>query len=623
MTTTDSASQRSNRLLRANWMMCMSLCAHFVGYELVRAASVVLLTGLGDGSALGYTISAGFPLSAAALYAVHTLSKTFGVRNTLRISQGFNIAILALTAYFCSTLQNSDSKSPTTYAGIILFYCFREIYVGVIATQNWSFIKIPYNVLVIFAALVSVASVVGSIGVEFLVKSGGVPVLLLVAIAMQCVSGVFAELNFALEGHGSGEQPTQPEQQQQQQQLSRSKSFYVESADLMSQNATLRLLLFEAVLHQGCSNLLNQLFYDGLRRHITSDAGRAVLIGRFFAVINALSCLMQCVVVPVVMSPRRMPAFLVSVPVLVLLGTSAAFLGESLLSVMLGFGVLKVLEYSVMTSAMEMIYMPMGHEVRYLGKELIRFFGHRLGKSATSLLLSAACAYLKPTAHVLTVWTTTIAALWGASMYSLSKNLDSDVVALLEHRIRSRSLGLDPRAQDSAKAAEAAASGAVATDGGVGAGKAAAHEAGQEQSPVPVSSVVANSTSAPATAVPSLSQWLKSATAVPEAQGGVGTEEKETKKKKNKKESKDEWGDLRQEAEVEAEGAEAKEGCGGGEQVQGQGDGDVDGDADGDADRSSCSSTGSSLGNSLEPFVLVRTSSAMGNVLLRQGGRRE
>ena len=39
------------------------------------------------------------------------------------------------------------------------------------------------------------------------------------------------------------------------------------------------------------------------------------------------------------------------------------------------------LEYSIMTSATEMIYMPMGHEHRYLGKELIRFFGHRMGKS--------------------------------------------------------------------------------------------------------------------------------------------------------------------------------------------------------------------------------------------------
>jgi hypothetical protein len=92
---------------------------------------------------------------------------------------------------------------------------------------------------------------------------------------------------------------------------------------------------------------------------------------------------------------------------------------------MLGFGCMKVLEYSVMTSSMEMIYMPMGHEVRYLGKELIRFFGHRLGKSGTSLMLSAASAHFKPTLRAQSVWSGTLAAVWGASMFLLSAHLSN------------------------------------------------------------------------------------------------------------------------------------------------------------------------------------------------------
>jgi ATP/ADP translocase len=43
-------------------------------------------------------------------------------------------------------------------------------------------------------------------------------------------------------------------------------------------------------------------------------------------------------------------------------------------------GTMKVLEYSIMTAATEMIYMPMSHDDRYLGKEVIRFFGHKLGR---------------------------------------------------------------------------------------------------------------------------------------------------------------------------------------------------------------------------------------------------
>ena len=330
-------SEGKRKRLLGSWMLCLSLCAHFVGYELVRAASVALLTGLGDSNALGYTITAGFPLSAFALYIVHHMSRVFGVRDTLRFTQGFIVVIFAIVTYMCPTLSNSKSTWSTVI--IICFYCFREIYVGVIATQNWSFVKIPYDLLVKFSGLVSVASVIGSICVEFLVNAGGVRVLLAVAIAIQIVSSAFSEVYFLLDKENESDDPNSEALRKSK----LGKSFYVQSADLMGQNITLRLLLLEAVLHQGCSNLINQLFYDGLRRHIDSDTGRAVLIGRFFAVINLISCLMQCLVVPAVMTPRRMPSFLLSVPVLVLLGVSVAFAAdESLMSVMLGFAVLKL-----------------------------------------------------------------------------------------------------------------------------------------------------------------------------------------------------------------------------------------------------------------------------------------
>ena len=49
--------------------------------------------------------------------------------------------------------------------------------------------------------------------------------------------------------------------------------------------------------------------------------------------------------------------------------------------------------------------MPMNSEQRYLGKELIRFFGHRMGKSAAVMILSAASAHFRPSlaTQVLTI----------------------------------------------------------------------------------------------------------------------------------------------------------------------------------------------------------------------------
>ena len=76
-----------------------------------------------------------------------------------------------------------------------------------------------------------------------------------------------------------------------------------------------------------------------------------------------------------------------------------------------------------MSSAMEMIYMPMGHDVRYLGKELIRFFGHKLGKSATSLILTYATKSIQPEWDAVVAWSMTAVALWGVTMSLLSAHI--------------------------------------------------------------------------------------------------------------------------------------------------------------------------------------------------------
>ena len=111
-------------------------------------------------------------------------------------------------------------------------------------------------------------------------------------------------------------------------------------------------------------------------------------MGRFFAFVNIVACGLQLFIVWVkLLSHHSLPSFLYLIPILVGAAASFALFFRNLVTVMLGFGVMKVLEYSIMSSAMEMIYMPMGHDVRYLGKELIRFFGHKLGKSGTSLIL--------------------------------------------------------------------------------------------------------------------------------------------------------------------------------------------------------------------------------------------
>ena len=76
-----------------------------------------------------------------------------------------------------------------------------------------------------------------------------------------------------------------------------------------------------------------------------------------------------------------------------------------------------------MTAASEMIYMPMSVDDRYLGKEVIRFFGHKLGKSGSSVLLSSAVAKIQPSMSTMYFWTGFATLLWGAATYTLAVHL--------------------------------------------------------------------------------------------------------------------------------------------------------------------------------------------------------
>jgi TLC ATP/ADP transporter len=419
-----TARSRSHLMPASALLMCSSLSLLFFGYESSRAASIALLgakeVGLGS-EALPFTVALGSPAGALVLYLYARSIKKNGSRYTLRVSNFGCCTLLAFMTFFSSYFLHGGGRAGQ--ALVIFFYVFREIYVSLLSTQHWSFLTSVLDAsstgyLVSSAGIVSISSAVGSCAVEVVVKQGGVWQLLVTSFLATMLSWLCAEIAYGITSSTDSSRTTsRPERQQRV-------TVWKDSWELMLGHYTLKLLFLEAILHQACSNMLNLMFHDGLRKSVTDDSSRAALVGRFFASVNIVACFLQVVVMPRVLSHKTLPMFIKVVPILVLLATSLGLVHEaSLISVMLGFGCMKVLEYSVMTSAMEMIYMPMGHEVRYLGKELIRFFGHRLGKSGTSLLLSAASAHFKPTLRAQSVWSGTLAAVWGASMFLLSAHL--------------------------------------------------------------------------------------------------------------------------------------------------------------------------------------------------------
>ena len=520
--------------------MCAALCFHFFGYtnifchiycyyynyhyyryECARAASIALLAaedvGLGT-QGLSYTVLVGGPMSALCLYLYARSFKRNGALFTQRVSNFVCISILLFVTCMMSYLNTLSGKIT-----VVCFYAFREIYVSLLSTQQWSFIassldKSTASYLVTFSGIVSVSSAVSGCLLESLVNLGGVKCLLITSLVCSCISYCNVEIAFLLEGdpkifkflerllgaekaqklhtsisghfkdidttplppklttdqpvdlsptssarcsadnlatgagEGSNSKPSIPRNDSKasiprndskaklglaenessstldkleapKRDVNNTKGVWSDSFVLMSKYHTLQLLLAEAIIHQFCGNMLNLMWHDGLRLNLGDDSYRAVVVGRFFAVVNVTSSLLQCFYMPTVLSQSTLPRAIGSIPFIVLLVSLVVYFSPSLLTTMFAFGTLKVLEYSVFAASAEMIYMPMHSEARYLGKELIRFFGQRLGKTAASLSLSYLISAYSPTLPMQALWSCALTTVWVVVMYILALHL--------------------------------------------------------------------------------------------------------------------------------------------------------------------------------------------------------
>eukprot|EP01038_Epipyxis_sp_PR26KG_P006551 gene6551-8998_t len=447
--------------------MACALSFHFFGYECARAASISLLAakenGLGN-EAVPLTIALGSPSSGLVLYLYTKSIKNYGSKVTLRISNIACALLLFIIFSNCGSLSGYTGKFL-----VISFYVFREIYVSLLSTQHWAFIastldKSTSNYLVTFTGVVSIANAVGGCAVEQIVKLGGVRYLLLTAFLATILSFTLTEIsylfvplqqmqnhqdnlkhnnkvekndpvektnivhNLASNPNGAIKSDTNHATNSDVKSTTKvasstkpvRKGFWFDSWALVQKHDILRLLFAEAITHQLCTNMLNLMFHNGLRKEILDDSIRAVLVGRFFATVNIASCTLQLVILPHILSQSSLPVVLKYIPFIVFMAVIVGVTQPGLYSIMLGFGTMKVLEYAIMSPASEMIYMPMGHDVRYLGKELIKFFGHKLGKSAASLVLSGFISQLNPSLASQSLWGVTFTFIWGITMYELA-----------------------------------------------------------------------------------------------------------------------------------------------------------------------------------------------------------
>jgi ATP/ADP translocase len=181
-----------------------------------------------------------------------------------------------------------------------------------------------------------------------------------------------------------------------------------------------------------------------LKIEIPNDMERSAYTGRFYALISAISAVLQFVALPMGMQrlePKHLWRWMPILPMLVALyqilpGSSAS----SLRMVAFAFLVTKILDYSVRVVIYNMAYQPLDFESRFVGKEVIGVFASRFGRSGMSLFLSGltasgiiASSSLRP----LSYFSLSACTVWSISSWWLGNLLPSKADAqrtVLERR---------------------------------------------------------------------------------------------------------------------------------------------------------------------------------------------
>jgi ATP/ADP translocase len=476
---------------------CMSL--HYLAYSLARPATMTLFTSsrLGFGGEGGGSVSSAYPLAMTLIgpasfgllllygFALDARGPygalqftTLGCASLLGLSSlvidRIDAMIPTITTSNGGTGTGTGTATTMTKYIVGALFVFRESYVQLLTSQHWSFISsilTPSESSRWFApisGLTSITSALAAAGVGKLSAVLGLQGVLLVAAVVLGGSVGFGRMAYSIaEKNGfnpAEEHERKKKQKQQLQQLSASSSsssatrrnvlkssspsghqsnnhrvkdsLFAKAGDVFKREPTLWALFCEILACQGLSTLLNVCCITRVSEAMPDDAERAGWMGKFFASINVLSCILQFGVLPVTSSYfepgtlwRGMPLLMLAMTLplafpklgLGIFGVGGSSADPSLAMVASAFLVMKTLEFSVRRMLDEMVYVPLDYESRFLGKEVIGVLGYRFGKSAASLALSGLTSFFGAVGlRELSYLTTGAAGVWLGAAWRLS-----------------------------------------------------------------------------------------------------------------------------------------------------------------------------------------------------------
>jgi len=392
---------------RAVFCMAVAMACHYLSYSLARPTTLALFTS----STVGFAHSPGaFPLAMACisptslllLFIYTNMLDAKGPRKALRGTTLMCSLVLSTAAGLVAYLSKSDSTSNTWMVRTVVgaLFVYRESYVQLLTSQYWSFIcstLTPSQGSTWFApisGLTSVTSATAGLLVKTVIDSVGLTGAVAMAGVVLLFSILAAEQAYAIsETYGfnpAAEHFAKKKKENESTTPIVKQNMISKATALFARVPTLWALFCEILAAQGLSTLLNVCFVAKLSTAVPEDDMRAGWMGKFYALINVVSCCLQFGVLPQAMSKIE-PSLLWRVMPIIMatyLFYQSVQPSPSLYLVSGALFLFKTLEFSIRRMLDEMVYVPLDFESRFVGKEVIGVFGYRFGKSGMSLALS-------------------------------------------------------------------------------------------------------------------------------------------------------------------------------------------------------------------------------------------
>ena len=351
--------------------LSISVAASFLlcGYEFIRAVSDSLFIEVYTAKNLSRAMVAVPPSVLLILYIYGRLLSWIGATRTLAVTSVLS-GVLILGCYIALLREIGFAAA--------IIYVFREAYIVIIIEQFWSFVNSTLTskqAKIIngpFCAVASVGSVVGGMLVARWAEALGSEKLLLFAAGSLIPAAIFGIIAYTLAGEP---QPTVAEEGGRRGHLGL-KTFF-----------SSKYLVFIGLLilsTQVISTVLELRFKGLVETEIPVTDTRTAYFGSFYAMLGAISAIMQLIVVPIALRFVSLKIIHIGIPIVHLFNGLVLTLKPSLRTSARAFLTFKALDYSLFRAAKELFYMPLSYDERYRAKQIIDSFGYRFAKGGSA-----------------------------------------------------------------------------------------------------------------------------------------------------------------------------------------------------------------------------------------------